>query len=324
MSTQIYYHQYVMKSRRGLNSRSHSIEHEGALIRVDVDDVSGYACLHPWVELGDLSLDKLLKQLSEGRISRQVKCALECAEVDREARRANVSLLDSLEIPLSHAIIVGGINEIQEAVSRGFDTVKLKMGRDEKANVSLLSETYKAFPELLIRIDFNGVSGFGALEYLLSQIGEEIREQIDFLEDPFPRGDVRWQSLRDKYGVKVAIDRGVSEVEGEFDVSVLKPAINDILKVCDSAQMNGRNVVITNYMDHPLGQKYAAFCAGQLNDKYLGLINQRCGLVTHGLYEKDSYIERLGEVNSQFSIEKGSTGLGFDDLLENIDWKRLL
>jgi len=313
MNAQIYVHRYTLKSRLGLNSRSHTLEHEGALLRIDKDGASGYACLHPWEELGDLSLAELLSLLSEGRNSRQVNCALECADIDREARKAGVSLFKNLEIPLSHATIVGGFEKVEQAVRSGFDSVKLKMGKDLDSNISFLKSIHTEFPKLSIRIDFNGVSGFGALDEMLSEIGEDTRRQIDFIEDPLPRGDDRWLILRDKYGVKVGVDRGIGQAVGEFDVSVVKPAINQTRKICDSAQVFGRSVVVTSYMDHPIGQRYAAYCAATLSSQYLGLVNHRCGLVTHGLYEDDPFV----------SIEPDGTGLGFDNLLAKTDWKRL-
>ncbi len=320
MKSKTYIHRYLMHSRQGLNSRSHVTEHEGALIRVEVDGVSGYGCLHPWEELGDSSLNELISQLKEGRISRQVKCALECADADRNARALGVSLFDGLEVPMSHATIVGGVDRVELAVAAGFDTVKLKMGRDELVNLRLLKEVYEAFPELRIRLDFNGVSGAGAMEHLLSESGEELRGQIDFIEDPFPLGDTAWDTLRDKYAVKFAVDRGVSKAVGEFDVSVVKPAINKMQKICDAAQRAGRNVVVTSYMDHPVGQCYAAYCAGKVNGNYLGLINKRCGLMTHGLYEPTEFTERLGEISPGWNSCSNATGLGFDDLLDRLDW----
>lgn len=321
--TKIYVHEYILHSRRGLNSRSHLTEHEGALIRVEVDGVSGYGCLHPWVELGDLSLSELIYQLKEGRISRQVKCALECAEEDRNARALGVSLFDGLEVPKSHATIVDGISSVDLAVTAGFDTVKLKMGRDGLVNLNLFREVCGAFPELRIRLDFNGVSGAGNMEYFLREAGEELRRKIDFIEDPFPLSDPAWDSLRDKYGVKFAVDRGISKAVGEFDVSVVKPAINRVQKICDAAQMAGRNVVVTSYMDHPVGQCYAAYCAGILNVKYLGLINKRCGLMTHGLYEPDAFTEKLGRVSPDWNSYSNDDGLGFGDLLDNLVWEKL-
>ena len=324
MNDQIYIHRYTLKSGGGLNSRSHALTHEGVLIRIDKNGDSGYACLHPWEELGDLSLDTLLKQLSEGRGSRQLNCAIDCADVDRKARQDGVSLFDSLNLPLSHATIVGGLDKIESAVDAGFDTVKLKMGKDVESNILFLNNINKEFPSLSIRIDFNGVSGFGALDKMLGEVGKEVHDKIDFIEDPFPRGDDRWMVLRDKYGVQIGIDRGIEKAEGKFDIAVVKPAINDTVKICEAAQLAGRSVVITSYMDHPVGQRYAAFCAAKLNSQYLGLVNSRCGLVTHGLYESDEFIERAGRVAPELFVEPCSTGLGFDDLLEKVNWKKLL
>lgn len=324
MKPKIYVHKYLMHSRHGLNSRSLLTEHEGALIRVEEGGVPGFGCLHPWVELGDLNLGGLLKQLKDGRTSRQIKRALECADIDRDARARGVNLFDGLEVPMSHGTVVGGVDRVEQAVVAGFDTVKLKMGRDEVANLHMIREVCGAFPELRIRLDFNGVSSAGAMEYFLREAGGVLRQQIDFIEDPFPLGDSGWDTLRDKYGLKFAVDRGVSNAFGEYDVSVVKPVINKIQKICDAAQMDGRNVVVTSYMDHPVGQSYAAYCAGKANEQYLGLINKRCGLVTHGLYEPTEFTERLGVVGPEWNCgENGTTGLGFDDLLDDLNWKKI-
>ena len=325
----IYVHRYLLRSQQGLNSRSHLTEHEGALIRVEVDGISGYACLHPWEELGDSSLNELIKQLGEERISQQVKCALDCAEVDRNARALGVSLFDGLQVPMSHATIVGGMDGVELAVAAGFDTVKLKMGRDGLMNLKLIKKVNEAFPELRIRLDFNGVSDAAAIEQFLREMGEEVRIQIDFIEDPFPvedaLGDKSWYGLRDKYGIKFALDRGVSEATADYDISVIKPAINNVQKICDDAQLAGRNVVVTSYMDHPVGQCYAAYCAGMLNANYIGLINKRCGLMTHELFEANAFTERLGKASPVWSsnIGRNESGLGFDDLFDTLDWKIL-
>ncbi len=325
MKRKVYVHQYVMFSRTGLNSRSRATEHVGALIRVDVDDVSGYACLHPWVELGDLSLEELLSHLAVGRMSRQIKCAIECADADRSARLKGVSLFSGLDVPLSHATIVGGIEKVELAVEAGFDTVKLKMGRDIAADVSLLKEVNTNFPELMIRIDFNGMVGFSELEILLNEIGEVTRRRLDYIEDPLAIGDNRWSLFRDQYGLKVGIDRGVEDIEGEFDISVVKPAINDLSKIASAAQKSRRSMVVTSYMDHPIGQSYAAYCAGMLNSSHSGIVNPRCGLLTHGLYEPTDFTILLGGSGPKWSGIEGASGigLGFDDLLEKLDWKKI-
>jgi len=148
-----------MQSRQGLNSRSHTTTHEGALIRVEEEGVSGFGCLHPWVELGDASLDELIQQLSHGAVSRQVKCALHCTDLDRAARKAKVNLFDDLQVPDSHATIVGGVDRVALAVKEGFDTIKMKLGRDVLAAIKLVREVYVEFPALRLRFDFNGVLG---------------------------------------------------------------------------------------------------------------------------------------------------------------------
>jgi len=328
MIQKVYVHRYHMQSRQGLNSRSHTTKHEGALIRVEIDGVSGYGCLHPWVELGDSSLEELVLELKQGRMSRQVRCALHCAEIDRDARLKGVSLFDGIEVPDSHATIVGGLDRVAIAVEQGFDTVKVKMGRDVESDTQLVKEVHEAFPELSLRFDFNGVLSVGQIIQFVKSMSSNARKQIDFLEDPCSLGDPVWEKLRDSYGIKTAVDRGVKKASQndsklEFDYAVLKPAINRSDKLCDLAVSNGRNVVVTSYMDHPIGQCYAAYTAGLLDQKYLGLVHERCGLMTHGLYEPTAFTERLGQKSPQWKSPHGGTGLGFDDLLEVLDWESL-
>ena len=47
-----------------------------------------------------------------------------------------------------------------------------------------------------------------------------------------------------------------------------------------------------------------------------------CGLQTHGLFEMDAFTARLGPVKPGFKPPGGS-GLGFDDLLEDLPWKKI-
>jgi len=307
------------------------------------DGVSGYGCLHPWEELGDSTIPELLEELKEGRISRQIRSMLDCVEIDREARAKGVSLFEGLEIPDSHATIVGGSERIEQAVEEGFTTVKLKAGRNTADEIQLVKDMHAAFPELRWRFDFNGVLGAGQFEKFVHDLGDSVREQVDFLEDPVRLGDPSWETVRDRYAIKTAVDRGIAGASGEFDVSIIKPAINNLERNCDAAQLNGRNVVVTSYMDHPIGQCFAAYCAGVLNKKYLGLIDPICGLMTHELYEPTAFSERLGKKTpkwqygqpqdtrsriGQHEQQKSPTntqgiGLGFNDLLEELDWEKL-
>ncbi len=326
MSKRIYISRYEIHSVQGLNSRSHSTKHEGALIRVEIDGVSGYGSLHPWVELGDTNLDQLLLELESGELSRQVKCAVHCAKVDREARARGVNLFDGLDVPDSHATVVGGLDAVEAVVEAGFDVVKLKMGRNVAEDLVWVKAVNSVYPDLRLRLDFNTVLGIGRMESFVKGMGRGVRNQIDFVEDPISLGKPLWDSLRDTYGLKTAVDRGVARADGEFDYSVVKPAVNHTGKVCKTARMAGRKVVVTSYMDHPIGQCYAAYSAGIMNQEYLGLINKRAGLMTHGLFLDNAYAEQLGEISplwESLNLKQG-TGLGFDDLLDKENWQRLV
>ena len=254
---------------------------EGALLRVG----DGFADVHPWPELGDAPLDQQLALLARGETTPLTRASLRCASIDEDARRRGVSLFDGLTIPLSHWP--------GNDPPPGFDTVKLKRVMDVPAHVR-------------IRIDFN--ARLGAEEFL--RIAETLpHERIDFIEDPCPYDDDAWQMLRARTGLRLAYD--IPPTAGRqpptaFDVLVHKPALRTEWPVHD-------DVVVTSYMDHPVGQLFAAYVAATHD------VNPRCGLMTHVLYEPDAFVERLERDGARLLPPHG-TGLGFDDLLERLPW----
>jgi O-succinylbenzoate synthase len=246
----------------------------GALLRED----DGFADVHPWPELGDASLDEQLALLARGETTPLTRASLRLAALDADARRRGVSLFDELTIPLSHW---PGNDPPPE-----FDTIKTK-GVVE-------------FPEhVRIRIDFN--ARLSAEEFL--RIAETLpKERIDFVEDPCPYDRRVWSELRARTGLRLALDR----FEGTADVLVHKPALQT-----DWPSHN--DVVVTSYMDHPVGQFGAAYIAATHET------NACCGLFTHVLYEPDAFIERVESDGARLLAPRG-TGIGFDDLLESLPW----
>ena len=83
----------------------------------------------------------------------------------------------------------------------------------------------------------------------------------------------------------------------------------------------GQKLVVTSYMEHPLGQVSAAWEAAKLNVQFPGAIGI-CGLQTHQLFTPSEFSERLGRWSPSFR-SPGGTGFGFDDLFEKLPWKRL-
>jgi o-succinylbenzoate synthase len=277
---------YRLVPRRPLSSVAAPGARSGALLRLrDENGAEGFADLHPWPELGDVELEQQLGMLARGEFTEQSRASLHLARVDGEARARGVSLFERLTIPESH----WPGNDPPE----GFDTVKIK-------RVIPVPEHVR------IRIDFNAT--LSAAKFL--RIAETLpRERIDFIEDPCPYDAQTWQRLKDATGLRLALDRGIGS--GGYDVSIHKPALT-----ADWPNAAGE-IVVTSYMDHPVGQFGAAYVAA-IHD-----VGGRCGLMTHVLYEPDAFIERIERDGARLRPPQG-TGIGFDDLLENLPWTTLL
>jgi O-succinylbenzoate synthase len=195
-----------------------------------------------------------------------------------------VSLFDGLTIPLSHW---PGADP-----PPGFDTVKLK-------DASRLPDGVR------IRIDFNAALDAEDFVRIAATLP---RERIDFIEDPCSYDADVWRDLRARTGLRLAVDRGLAC--DAVDVLVHKPALQASWPSFDG------EIVVTSYMDHPVGQLMAACLAASHE------VSDRCGLMTHVLYEPDPFIDAIRTDGARLLPPPG-TGIGFDDLLEHLSWKRL-
>lgn len=281
----MWYWRYELRPRRRLSALAGTAPRHGALIRVG----DGFADVHPWPELGDLPLDAQLESLTRGGTTPLTSKSLQFAAADGDARRAGRSLFAGLTIPESHWPADAG------PAPDGFDTVKVKMWRGKRIDPGLSG--YR------LRLDYNAT--LTAAEFLAEDIPVEA---IDFVEDPCPYDAAAWRRIREAKRVRLARDRGRGEEEG-VDVLVVKPAMQEF-------PAGGMEVVVTSYMDHPLGQLAAAWTAA------LHVPGARCGLLTHLLYEADPFIERL-RVEGARLVPPAGTGFGFDDLLERLPWEPL-
>jgi O-succinylbenzoate synthase len=275
---------YELTPKRRLSSIAADGPRHGALIRVD----GGVADVHPWPELGDLPLDEQLAQLTRGETTALTKASLEFASIDGAARRDGRNAFDGLTIPPSHW---PGPDPAPE-----FGTVKLK-------SIDVIPERVR------LRIDFN--AALTAEEFV--EIAATLpRERIDFIEDPCPYDAAVWRDLRDRTGLRLALDRAPASSRHDadsYDVLIVKPAVDEM--PCSDAE-----IVVTSYMDHPIGQLCAAYAAA------IARITSTCGLITHVLFENDSFIERM-RIDGTRLVPPGGTGWGFDDLLENLPWQKL-
>ncbi|RYD22870.1 MAG: hypothetical protein EOP88_06500 [Verrucomicrobiaceae bacterium] len=309
---------YRLKARGFLNAISNRREFEGALIQID----GGYGCIHPWPELGDPTLDKCLADLAGERRWPIVRRAVRCAEYDRTAREFENSLFEEMEVPQSHATLAKtDVSEVVASVEAGFTTIKLKAGRDLEKEAAFLKDMVMEYPSLKWRLDFNEVPEPAQVSAFLTGLTDKVRSAIDFVEDPCPYSESAWKELWKTTRVKLAVDREAAPQSSAAQVMIVKPAIDEPFLLGESAIANSQRVVLTSYMDHPVGQAFAAWEAARLELQFPGLVGL-CGLQTHHIFEQNEFSEALGPWSPEFKVPDG-LGLGFDDLLDAQPWTRL-
>jgi len=308
---------YRLKARSPLNAISRRREFEGVLIQID----GGFGCIHPWPELGDPPLEKCLADLAGARRWPVVRRAIRCAEYDRVARRFDHSLFEEMEIPESHATLAKcHAAGVLAAVEAGFLTIKTKLGRNLAEEAKFLEAMAAEHPALRWRLDFNELLTLDEATDFLTGLSEVTRSTIDFVEDPCPYSDSAWTALRQKTRVNLAVDREAAPLSAAAQVMVIKPAVDEPFLLGEAALRNRQRVVLTGYMDHPVGQTFAAWEAARLELQLPGLVGL-CGVQTHHLFEPNAFSEILGPWSPAFKAPEGN-GLGFDDLLDELPWTR--
>ena len=301
-----HYWRYQIQSSSTLNYRSGRKEFEGALVRVG----DGFGCIHPWPELGDDSLDLQLDALKYGLSTPIIDQALRCASLDGEARREGRSLFAG-PVPQSHWLVQPG-DDPQEVRERGYHIAKIKIGNDMINEVEIVRRWAAA--EFRVRLDANETLSVATFLEFWYSLGWT-KGSVELVEDPTEWTRDRWNVLVE-VGVPIAIDRDVEERFEPGAISVVKPALTSWVPPESS------RFFVTSYMDHALGQVWAASQAAFLASGPAASRMMTCGLLTHDCFAPDPFFERLEVVDGRLQAPEG-TGLGFDDLLEGLPWTRL-
>lgn len=314
------YSPYELTGRRGLTNR------KGALLKVQFPDgLIGYADCSPVELWGDKKLSDQLQALKNKKYTSLVKRALHFARIDAEARHQKQNLFFGLKIPKSHYLIPSLLNweetEIDQALEEGFAFFKVKLGK--KLNEELVSLKtllcYLQEKHAKLRLDFN--LALSHLQFL--KLFEEIKEWqnvIDFCEDPFPFVPDTWKEIQ-QTNISLACDYNSLEAISHPHAAnylVYKPATQEEQPFLKSA----RQIVITSYLDHPLGQLAAAYVAAKMQQQMPDKINP-CGLLSHHYYLSNSFSEQLHHHETQLIPPEGN-GFGFDTLLQRQQWHELI
>lgn len=314
----IWVHRYELESIAALNSRSPGKVRVGALIRCG----SGFGCIHPWPELGDDPLETQLSLLAGGTMTPITERTLECSRADGAARENAVSLFSGkTAIPPSHWFYLSG-DQPGKILGAGFDRVKLKIGPNRSA-LTRQTETMREMVAegLLLRLDANESIEVDLFRHWWSSLDSTIRDGIEFVEDPVPWRDEAIEELA-LMGVPIGADRQVARMPTHCGHVILKPAVDRMEPLLEWVRERGLEVVVTSYMDHPLGQVWAAYRAVEVHLFDPDRLGQ-CGLLTNRCYRnRDSFFERIKSHGPNL-LSPGGTGLGFDEELERLPWKRL-
>lgn len=310
---------YDLISNSALNAASKKVERKGALLKVTFSkNLVGYADCHPWVELGDLSLEEQLSLLSRDQLTSLTKASLENAKKDARARSKKSLLLIDQTIPKSHFLIVNLLEcdlfSLESLKREGFTHLKIKVGRDveaetEKLLALFLNTTFK------LRLDFNETLDKERFFQFCCRI-ESLKTSIEFIEDPFPFDKEEWTRFQTD-GWPLAADRQAINALDLCDAAkflVLKPSQRPVFI------SNNQHVIVTSNLAHPLDQQVAAYFAATIGSK-----NHVHGLLSHRSYLSlpPSLTRCLSMEGPDFLISEGY-GYGLDEYLNSLAWKPLL
>ena len=196
-----------------------------------------------------------------------------------------------------------------------FSHIKLKGQTDlVKVKEDALRCLALASPGCRLRIDFNESLDHSVAMNLVQALGEDVCECIEFIEDPMRFDFENWSQLRRQIGLPLAVDReceAAIAVDAEVDYLIIKPAVVNtsglITKLAESEKPP--QLVVTSYMDHAVGQMFAAYEAALLKAKYPDRV-QQCGLLTHKLFESDEFfgaIKSLGPNKQRCQAKKSGS-----------------
>lgn len=305
MSEAIYGWKYRMESSHALNRRSATQVVEGFLIC----HAGGYGCVQPWPVFGHATLDDHWSALAAGVSLPLLDQALACAKQDAAAREARISWWSDIQVPLSHATVTDLQSNLPQNLNRPFTHAKLKASL---AETEALCDWAMRHPGIAIRLDCNEVPNMAEFDAWWHGLDLAFRDRIDWIEDPFAYDARIWTAWQKQNVVSLAVDRAFASARmSETWIAIWKPA----WQALPQGSMV-KNVVVTSAMDHPVGQAWAAFSAAQAG------VNSICGLRTDHLFAPNAFAELMGPLSPEWPTISG-TGMGFDDLLENIPWTRI-
>lgn len=284
---------------------------EGALVKAEwaIGQI-GFSDLHPWPEFGEPPLMEHIKSLATVQLTPLAENTLEFNYIDREYRLNKKNAFAGQILPRSHKLLpsleTADPQKFAEWQKQGFSHIKVKMGADLKSESELLTQLVYS-TTMLWRLDFNGKLKADEFTAWWNGLDPAVKARIDMVEDPTGGEQL-------KIGGPWANDW---KKQNAAQIRIIKPA-RESLEIL--AQYD--RLIFTHGMDHPLGQACAAWAAGRF---YAGHPKKMdvCGLAAPDFYEQNEF-SKLWYCDGPRMKPTTGFGFGFDDLLNSLNWERVL
>lgn len=320
------FYRYKLKSGGALGKGNQGV-FEGILIKNN----GGYGCIHPWVSLGDGSVDDQLKLLKNGEDSPLVKQALRCAEIDGEARKNGTWLFEEV-VPIGNHWQWRRWSNFEDEVrcvsNLGIMCIKMKAGSlDELCELGeWMSRVSEVLNGVRFRLDFNCNFQYDEVRSWWEKLSEAQRDTIDWVEDPCSISESLndWMRLRE-LGMSLGLDRDFAIYKDTdfYDVGVIKPAIDEL----DWDKLpRDKRYCFTSYLDHPIGQLWALWNAREATRMGVCFVENEHGengLASHLMFDVNDFSKELIIGDGGVLVPATGTGLGFDDLLKDLPWEKV-
>ncbi len=283
----------------------------GYLLKISTNDFAeGYADLFPWPEYGDPEVHQIKNLILAERKSPLIEKSFLMAQRDGRARAQNQSLLESLRfknhflVPDLLSLEASQLEDLFiKAQDQGFDRFKIKVCRDWSLEQRILSKSVKHLKDKTkLRLDCNLKAPTNFFNSLLT-----FKDFIELIEDPFLSSDL-WPDQD-----WVAYDHPPFAYETvDSTWQIMKPAYQNV------TDAKANQVIVTSYLDHPIGIAHAFFEAS-----FLGVQKNEYGLMSHFTYEPNEFYSEIQTEGPWLSFKPGP-GIGFEEHLKQQDWQRIL
>lgn len=297
---------------------------KGVLMRLNIQGVWGYSSLQPWTHLGDPKLD--LNHINDILKSDLGQRALELAHLDAQARLTQKKLLEDLPAYCHYSVLdFNQVNraDLEEALKVGYTHVKVKFGSNIEENIQWLKSVWD-LNFLKWRFDFNNQLNEKLWESFCLELPDFLISKIEFVEDPFIFNEKTWKQAQRI--LPLALDFQLVNSSKVRELVSKECAEYFIYKPSARMLPQGleQKIVITSYMDHPIGVAHALA-------EYQKLKKQRVNMsVVSGLgtlsFFQDSmavskYIHQLHCDGPLLTIKTSGFGVGFEEALEQESWQ---